>query len=194
MVQDVSGFLYGCHLILARSTLTASLGPEEAVVFDSKIHEMEGYSTFCLVSLTEKGSQTGVTLLERYKMLDKELTARDVERPVVEMTDNHVSRYSDEVMEFCKAHGIIQWSEESNTSAIFQAVDQNNQQCHVVYNNAKKEYKHELAVSLTHEESRKEQERVQAGGVPKEVRVWDPSEITVKMQDFITIVSRMWFS
>jgi hypothetical protein len=127
MVQDLSGFLYGCHLILARSTLTASLGPEEASVFDNNIRELEGYSTFCLVSLMEKGSQTGVTLLERYKMLDQELTARDVERPVVEMTDNHVSRYSDEVMEFCNAHGIIQWSEESQTSAIFQALYQNNQ-------------------------------------------------------------------
>lgn len=70
--------------------------------FDFKIHELEGYSTYALLSVCECGSQTGATLLERYKMLDQELTARGVPRPVVELTDNHASRYDEAVMAYCE--------------------------------------------------------------------------------------------
>ncbi|KAK3262735.1 hypothetical protein CYMTET_28423 [Cymbomonas tetramitiformis] len=101
VVMDLSGFLYGAHLMLARDTLTETLCPDELSVFDKQIHESQKFSTFGLLTLNESGCQTGVTLLQRYHMLDAELTARDVPRPVVEMTDNHDSRYADEVLEFC---------------------------------------------------------------------------------------------
>eukprot|EP00959_Pyramimonas_sp_CCMP1952_P398971 8360245-Pyramimonas_sp.AAC.1 len=154
MVQDLSGFLYGMHLIVARKSLTESLAPDIACeTFDNKIHELEGYGSYSLLSLTECGVQTGESLLQRYKVLDKELIARGVKRPVLEMTDNHVSRYDDEVMEFCQSVGIHQWSEESNTSGIFQALDQNNKTCHVAYDREKKELKHNIAIRLSNEEA-----------------------------------------
>ncbi|KAK3239604.1 hypothetical protein CYMTET_50478 [Cymbomonas tetramitiformis] len=81
-------------------------------------------------------------------MLDAELTARDVPRPVVEMTDNHDSRYADEVLEFCQSKGIIQWSEKANTSGKFQALDQVNRKLHMEMAKAMREFKRERLLQL----------------------------------------------
>ena len=114
MVQDLGGFLYGPQILVARKSLTGSCAPNIACeTFDAKIHELEGYSTFGLVSVCECGVQTGVTLLERYKMLNQELIARGVPRPVVELTDNHASRYDDAVMAYCEEIQVEQWSDGS---------------------------------------------------------------------------------
>ncbi|KAK3268255.1 hypothetical protein CYMTET_23230 [Cymbomonas tetramitiformis] len=141
VVMDLSGFLYGAHLMLSREVLTEGLAPDEIEVFDSRIHEHEKFSTFGLVTINESGVQTGTTLLQRYKMLDEELSARGVERPVVEMTGNHDSRYDEEVMAFCEAKQIVQWSEKANTSGKFQALDQVNRKLHQEVEKAVKEFK-----------------------------------------------------
>jgi len=177
MVQDLGGFMYGCHIILARKTLTDSLAPPECDVFDNKIHEKEGYSTFSLVSLTECGVQTEVSLLERYRLLSKELAARGVTLPVVETTDNHVSRYGDQVIDYCAGNGIVQWSEESMTSGIFQSLDQNNRNAHVGYEGGKGNMKHTMAVALTHKEYQERLDKQASGeAVPTEPpRIWHHS-------------------
>jgi hypothetical protein len=65
------------------------------------------------------------------------------------MTDNHVSRYDDDVMDYCKSVDILQWSERPMTSGIFQALYQNNAACHVSYEKGKKELKQNHAVAFT---------------------------------------------
>ena len=197
MVQDLGGFLYGPQILVARKSLTGSCAPNIACeTFDAKIHELEGYSTFGLVSVCECGVQTGVTLLARYKMLNQELIARGVPRPVVELTDNHASRYDDAVMAYCEEIQVEQWNEQSKTSHMFQALDQNNNLCHGAYQKGKVELKGQIAVALTHKEHQAERARIEAGGAPsgKAVRIWEPSEVTIRVQEFITIICLIWFS
>eukprot|EP00959_Pyramimonas_sp_CCMP1952_P389876 8170754-Pyramimonas_sp.AAC.1 len=148
------------------------------------MHELEGYSTYGLVSECECGVQTGPTLLERYKMLDQELTVRGVPRPVVELTNYHASRYDDAVMAYCEEIQVEQWSEQSKTSHMFQALDQNNNLCHGAYQKGKAELKGQIAVALTHKEHKAERARIEAGGRPsgKAVRIWEPSEVTIRVQ------------
>ncbi|KAK3236871.1 hypothetical protein CYMTET_53014 [Cymbomonas tetramitiformis] len=182
VVMDLSGFLYGAHLMLARDTLTETLCPDELSVFDKQIHESQKFSTFGLLTLNESGCQTGVTLLQRYHMLDAELTTRDVPRPVVEMTDNHDSRYADEVLEFCQSKGIIQWSETgANTSGKFQALDQVNRKLHMEMAKAVREFKRERLLQLNLARL-------------EDAHPLDISDMKVNVTDFIRIFSRVWFS
>ena len=161
MVQDLDGFLYGPHAIVSWTSLTEGLAPDEMEIFDDKVHEHMGFSTYSLLSLTECGIQTGASLLRRYKKLDEKLTARGVPRPILEMTDNHVSRYDNDVMDYCKSVDILQWSERLMTSGIFQALDQNNAACHLSYKKGKQELKQNHAVALSHDHAR----RVKAGEI-----------------------------
>ncbi|KAK3249698.1 hypothetical protein CYMTET_40890 [Cymbomonas tetramitiformis] len=177
VVMDLSGFLYGAHLMLSREVLTEGLAPDEIEVFDSRIHEQQKLSTYGLVTINESGVQTGTTLLERYKMLDQELSARNVERPVVEMTDNHDSRYDEDVMSFCESKGIVQWSEKANTSGKFQALDQVNRKLHQEIEKAVREFKLVRLMQL------------------KLIRpTVDISDISVGMTDFVRIFCSIWFS
>ncbi|KAK3261760.1 hypothetical protein CYMTET_29349, partial [Cymbomonas tetramitiformis] len=162
VVMDLSGFLYGAHLMLARETLTESLSPDEVSVFDSQIHEHQKFSTYGLMTLNESGCQTGVTLLQRYHMLDAELNARGVPRPVVEMTDNHDNRYDEHVLAFCAAKGILQWSEKANTSGKFQALDQVNRKLHPEIAKGVREFKRE---PLQRDLAREEREAANARAV-----------------------------
>ncbi|KAK3269961.1 hypothetical protein CYMTET_21613 [Cymbomonas tetramitiformis] len=180
VVMDLSGFLYGAHLLLARDTLTESVSPDELSSFDSCIHEHQKLSTYGLLTLNESGCQTGTTLLQRYVMLDAELTARGVPRPVVEMTDNHDSRYDEQVLEFCKEKGIVQWSEKANTSGKFQALDQVNRQLHVEISKGVREFKRERLIHLQTSD--------------RDDRKLDISDIKVNTIDFIRIFCRVWFS
>ncbi|KAK3261363.1 hypothetical protein CYMTET_29727 [Cymbomonas tetramitiformis] len=181
VVMDLSGFLYGAHLMLARETLTESVSPDEVSVFDSQIHEHKKFSTYGLMTLNESGCQTGVTLLQRYHMLDAELNARGVPRPVVEMTDNHDSRYDEHVLAFCAAKGILQWSEKANTSGKFQALDQVNRKLHTAIAKGVREFKRERRLQL---------QLHRGAGEPN----IDISDIKVNTTDFIRIFCTVWFS
>ena len=66
-----------------------------------------------------------------------------------------------------------QWSEQSKTSHLFQALDQNNNLCHGAYQKGKAELKGQIAVALTHKEHKAERARIEAGGRPsgKAVRI-----------------------
>jgi len=99
----------GRHVVVSRTSLTKGLAPEKMSIIDERIHEKMGFSAYSLLSLTECGSQTGDSLLKRYKKLDRELTARGVPRPVLVMTDNHFSQYDEYVMDYCLSVGILQW-------------------------------------------------------------------------------------
>ncbi|KAK3232570.1 hypothetical protein CYMTET_57074 [Cymbomonas tetramitiformis] len=178
VIMDLSGFLYGAHLMLARETLTETLCPDELEVFDSKIHEHQKLSTYGLLTLNQSGCQTGSTLLQRHHMLDLELIARGVTRPVVEMTDNHDSRYDDNVLEFCQSKGIIQWSEKSNTSGKFQALDQVNRLLHMEFEKGVREFKRERLFQLNL--TQRQQERP----------LLDISDMKVNTTDFIRILTR----
>jgi hypothetical protein len=102
----------GQHVIVSRTSLTEGLTPDEISRFDERIHEELGFSAYSLLSLIECGIQTCESRLKRYKKLDGELTARGVPRPVLVMTNNHVSQYHEYVMDYCKSVGILQWSEK----------------------------------------------------------------------------------
>ncbi|KAK3240080.1 hypothetical protein CYMTET_50046 [Cymbomonas tetramitiformis] len=155
--------------MLAREVLTEGISPDDIQVFDNQIHEHQKFSTFGLVTINESGCQTGQTLLQRYQMLDQELTARGVERPVVEMTDNHDSRYDERVMKFCEEKGIVQWSEKANTSGKFQALDQVNRKLHQEIEKAVREFKVLRAAQMSAQSGHKV----------------DTSEITMNITDFI---------
>jgi hypothetical protein len=117
MTWGLCGFQYGLHLLVARKAFTeslvancvdhqfdfaslSSLIPTESwtqavdsfELFNEEIFEHFMYSTYGLVSLNEHGVQTAETCLNAYIMLDRELTARKIPRPVVMLTDNHASR------------------------------------------------------------------------------------------------------
>ncbi|KAK3260300.1 hypothetical protein CYMTET_8102 [Cymbomonas tetramitiformis] len=149
--------------------------PEDTSVFDDRIHEHEKFSTFALISNNACGVQTGKSLLARYKVLYRELSQRGVQFPVLEMTDNHESRYDEEVMEFCQRVGIMQWAEKSNTSGIFQALDQVNRQLHTEYNKGARELKHLRA---------RQQEILFQRKV-------DISEIKISATDFISVMCKI---
>jgi len=144
MTIGLDGFQYGVHFILARKTLDDELITERlGDYFTSKIYEEKFMmcSTHCLVSTTEKGVQTAVTLLECMKLLDEELTLRKVPRPVVICSDNHASRKDEVLLQWCADHGIRLFFELANTSGFLQALDQFNKKYHEAYKKEKKRYK-----------------------------------------------------
>lgn len=82
MYADLSGFLYGIHAILGRKHHVESMAdcfeaPDWAPRFNNQIWPNEGRSTYALASTTEKGVQTGATLLARLKLLRKEIDHRN---------------------------------------------------------------------------------------------------------------------
>ena len=97
-------------------------------------------STFGLITNNAHGIQTGQSLLARYKVLDQELTARGVPRPVVELSDNHESRFDPQVMAFCAEKKIRQFFEPPKTSNYLQALDQFNKKFAEAYTKEKKRY------------------------------------------------------
>eukprot|EP00965_Chrysotila_dentata_P094395 3120786-Pleurochrysis_carterae.AAC.1 len=66
-----------------------------------------------------------------------------IQRPVVVLTDNHASRFSDDMLrEYATATSRMRlWFEESNVSQFLQWLDQINKKFHDAYGKARKEYK-----------------------------------------------------
>ncbi|KAK3246016.1 hypothetical protein CYMTET_44436 [Cymbomonas tetramitiformis] len=91
-----------------------------------------------------KGVQTGNTLAERMDMLDKEVSARGLPRPISILTDGHKSRFSNEVLSKCREYQFRMYVERSNSSQFLQKF-------HNQYIKAKKNFKKEKAIQLTRE-------------------------------------------
>ena len=66
-------------------------------------------------------------------MFDKYLTANDVERPVVVLTDGHSSRYDVDVLRFCEEKKIRQFVSPPDTTGLLQPLDQINSMLHSSY-------------------------------------------------------------
>jgi hypothetical protein len=114
------------------------------------------YSSHGLISTNECGVQTEATCLQAYKMLDCELTQRNIPRPVVMLTDNHASRKGESVLDFCvgpfERHGfdgditapctcrIRQHFEPGASSGFLQALDQYNKKFHEAYTKERKRF------------------------------------------------------
>ncbi|KAK3288273.1 hypothetical protein CYMTET_4245 [Cymbomonas tetramitiformis] len=77
VTMSLDGFLFGPHIIIARECLTESCAPDEVAVFDDCINEKLKYSTHNLISNNQCGVRTGVTLLQRYKLLDDSAVERE---------------------------------------------------------------------------------------------------------------------
>ena len=166
MTIGLDGFQYGLHVLMERTTITEDLCIEQFAKFDKKINEQFGVSTYGLISTTERGVQTGSSLLEVYRMLDKELTDRGVPRPVVMLTDAHASRQDEDVLEFCREVQIRQFAEPPATSGWAQALDQYNKMFHESYNKERRRYKQEQRDRDMH---------------------------SMTQADFLCVVERVWF-
>ena len=82
----LDGFLYDAHLIFKGEYVQRQMIPEKGKILN------------CKISATDKGYQTGSTLLETLKHWDKQLVARGVAKPVVWTTDGHSSRLNTDVL------------------------------------------------------------------------------------------------
>jgi hypothetical protein len=145
MAGDLGGFIYGPQYLIARKHFQSAYGDctepwadiEDygELCHDDKIYLLEQRSTFSLVSLTDKGVQTGSSFADFLRFLRLQIDARNVallaaahkpiEFPVVFLGDNHGSRFDEEVLamtdpddsKFC---GILLDFEESCTSQFLQ--------------------------------------------------------------------------
>ena len=140
MTWGLDGMQYGLHVILKRCSITEGLVIDELELFDDTIFERFMYSSFGLISTTAKGVQTEESCLQAYKMLDRELTARNVPRSVMMLTGSHASRKGERVLQFCSGVGIRQHFEPSQSYDLLQALDQFNKKFHEAYSKERKRY------------------------------------------------------
>jgi hypothetical protein len=88
MVGDLSGFIYGAQYLVARKQYQSSYGDctepwaelEDygELCHDDKIYILEQRSTYSLVSLTDKGVQTGESFANSLRFLRLQIDARNV--------------------------------------------------------------------------------------------------------------------
>jgi hypothetical protein len=176
MTWGLDGFAYGPGILIAREHLTESLLPRGDYqldkVFNNQIFEHAAISSYSLIHNNKAGCQTQKSLKDAMEMLDKELRAREVPRPVVVMSDCHESRYGKELLAWCKSVGIFFFFEKPKTSGFLQALDQYNRKFHIEYNKGLREYR------ITEGYSR---------GCPAE-------EVNLGVKDFLAIFSTVWFN
>ena len=87
MVGDLGGFIYGAQYLVARKHMQAAFGDctepwadvddYGELCHDDKIYLLEQRSTFSLVSLTEKGVQTGDSFADSLRFLRLQIDARN---------------------------------------------------------------------------------------------------------------------
>ncbi|XP_066924340.1 uncharacterized protein [Clytia hemisphaerica] len=93
-----------------------------------------------LISSTEKGSQDNKSLLECYRLFDKYLDEKKIQRPVVMLADGHSSRFDYKVLKFLREHKINLFISPPDTTGVTQLLDQNpNQSLHKEYNSKRDE-------------------------------------------------------
>ena len=91
-----------------------------------------------IISTTENGCQDHVSLLAAYKKLDKHLTAKVIERPVVLLADGHSSRFDFKVLQFLRENKINVFVSPPDTTGVTQLLDQApNSQLHQNYNSTR---------------------------------------------------------
>lgn len=90
-----------------------------------------------LISTTQSGYQDHNTCLESYKLFDKVLTEKKVQKPVVVLTDGHASRFDPDVMRFCREHEIYQFLSPPDTTNVTQLLDQLFVNLHSCYRDVK---------------------------------------------------------
>ena len=140
MTWGLHGMQCGLHVVLKRCSITEGLVIDELELFGDTIFERVMYSSFGLISTTARGVQTEESCLQAYKMLDRELTARNVPRSVMMLTGSHASRKGERVLQFCSGVGIRQHFEPSQSYDLLQALDQFNKKFHEAYSKERKRY------------------------------------------------------
>ena len=118
----LDGYLFGAHLIFGGKLIQRQMIPDNTKVPGS------------IISVTEKGYQTGQTLLHTIQVWDKDLVARGVPKPVVWMTDGHASRLSLSVLKWCRDNGWIMYLSPPHTTGIHQPLDQIFKTWHSTFN------------------------------------------------------------
>jgi hypothetical protein len=158
MAWDLSGWLYGCQLVLKRKEITDDMAldaPRGARQFDNFTDLAHMQSRYCVFSRTKDGMQTQVSFLEFLELLNEQITARSeaevaqgkepIQRPVVVCLDNHASRYSEDVLVAMSGQqsrlGMRMFTEEAGTSGFLQSLDQYNSKFHRHYNKGRDAYK-----------------------------------------------------
>ena len=118
----LDGFLYDPHLIFSGKNIQRQMVPKGEKMKDS------------VISVTEKGYQTGATLLATLQHWDKQLIARGVPKPVLWMTDGHASRLSLAVHKWCRSAEWIMNLSSPHTTGIHQPLDQIFKNWHKTFN------------------------------------------------------------
>ena len=89
--------------------------------------------TALVIQSSEKGYQTAKSWLLFLEEFDKWLTARAIVRPVVLLLDGHISRFSLDVLKFCREKQIRVYLSPPDTTGLTQALDQINHVLHYHY-------------------------------------------------------------
>ena len=122
---DASSHLYKFQMLFARKTWTGVLAPQCG---DSYVRRDDGKASKlpegCVISLTDKCVQTDQSLSEYLCILINDLEARNIEWPVVIMTDGHSSRTSEKTTRVCRGLQLRIWLDMSKISAWRQMWDQ----------------------------------------------------------------------
>lgn len=118
----LDGHLYAPHIIFAGVYIQRQMIPRKEAIPYAKI------------SATEKGYQTGASLLEGLKCWDRELVRRGVPKPVVWTTDGHASRLNSDVLRWCRENEWIMYLYPPHTTGIHQWLDQIFNMWHKTFN------------------------------------------------------------
>ena len=112
-------------MIFAAKGITSQMAPKTAV---DNINNL-------LISTTENGCQDKNSLLDAYKLFDKNLSQTNVQRPVVLLADGHSSRFDFKVLDFLHEKQIHLFVSPPDTTGVTQLLDQSpNKQLHEQYN------------------------------------------------------------
>ena len=113
------GEILMCHVISPGTCISSHMAPKTAV---------EKIINF-LVSTTDSGYQDGRTCLANYKMFAKAVKQNKVQKPIVVLTDGHLSRYDADMMQFCRKedtsiHGSPwhNWADTTPWSSLFKPI------------------------------------------------------------------------
>ena len=103
------------------------MAPSEAV---QKIENL-------LISCTENGVQDHKSLLDSYKLLDRIITTKGIQRPVVVLSDGHSSRFDCNVLRYLQDNEMRLYISPPDTTGVTQMLDQVNQALHSQYREVK---------------------------------------------------------
>jgi hypothetical protein len=111
VAYDLGGYLYGPHILLARTTLDTNVINEKELMaeyhYNNKVDEQMAMSWQFDITTCECGIQTQATLAKRMASLRQQIVDRNtacvlegtapIEFPIVMLLDNHSSRFGSEV-------------------------------------------------------------------------------------------------